>query len=103
MEKGPLLSLNLDPFSIAAEKYERRNDWGNVITIRERAVLMPPFNKTALTEGLARDHYLLGQSYERDGRRTKAFEEYVKAGEYVSPSSEYRQRIFDGIRRREEK
>ena len=32
-----LLSLSLDPFDIAAEAYEEREDWSNAISIRDRA------------------------------------------------------------------
>jgi len=96
-----LLSLSLDPFDIAAEAYEEREDWSKAISIRDRALKAFPFKKIRHRDGLARDHYFQGRAYEEKGQATKALEQYQQARGYVSTSSEYHHKIRDGVKRTE--
>jgi len=94
-----LLSLNIDPFLAAAEVYEERGDWKNAIALRDRALRLFPFRNVVHREGLARDHYALGQAHEGNGRISEAADEYNRAAGYASESSEQLQFIREGIRR----
>jgi tetratricopeptide (TPR) repeat protein len=94
-----LLSLALDPFDAAAGVYEQKQDWHNAIAIRDKALKLFPYNSDLHKEGIGRNYYYIAKSYEENGNREKAIDNYKTAVDYLPPSSGNFKEAMDGIER----
>lgn len=94
-----LLSLVLDPFDAVAGVYEAKGDWGNAISIREKALRLFPYNSELHKEGIGRNYYYIANSFMERGFGEKAMENYKSAIFYLQPSSRYFKEVTDGIDR----
>lgn len=88
MDAQYLLSLNLDPFDIAAKGYEERDELNKAIEVREKALNVFPFYAARHKKGIGISAYNLAKRYEEKSEKKKAVEYYKKALLNLSPESE---------------